>query len=153
VNKPWQAVGRLIRWLLYPFIWLALKRTARTRLFLRSGDQLLLVKNWLGNGKWSLPGGGIKAGETPLLAVCREVFEETGLKIAPELLKPLFIATQEDTELSFPYHCFQAELTGERPEMSRRSLEIAELAWLPWQQLSAVNANPDVLRALTTWRS
>lgn len=34
-------------------------------------------------GSWSLPGGRIEAGETPVEAVAREVAEETGLLVVP----------------------------------------------------------------------
>lgn len=40
--------------------------------------RVLLVQK--ADGKWGLPGGGIRRGETPLDAVIREVHEETGLK-------------------------------------------------------------------------
>ncbi len=47
-------------------------------------DNVLLIKR--GNppkaGEWSLPGGGVELGETTREAVAREVFEETGLKVA-----------------------------------------------------------------------
>ena len=46
--------------------------------------RLLLVRraNEPGRGLWSLPGGRIEAGETPEEAAAREVFEETGLRVA-----------------------------------------------------------------------
>lgn len=34
-----------------------------------------------GHGTWSLPGGWLETGESPLVAVEREVFEETGLVV------------------------------------------------------------------------
>jgi 8-oxo-dGTP diphosphatase len=45
-------------------------------------NRVLLVKSTdeIG-GKWFLPGGGIGFGESPLDALHREVFEETGLRI------------------------------------------------------------------------
>ena len=33
-------------------------------------------------GWWALPGGGVKSGETSFEAVCREVFEETGVDVS-----------------------------------------------------------------------
>ena len=55
------------------------------------GDQFLILRRvddvpmW--NHKWELPGGKIEAGEIPVDALRREVFEETGLQIRePQLL-------------------------------------------------------------------
>ena len=49
-----------------------------------SGEYLItkrkMNKSWA-PGWWEVPGGGVKAGETPKEAVVREVFEETGLDI------------------------------------------------------------------------
>ena len=33
-------------------------------------------------GWWEIPGGGVKAGESSFEAVCREVFEETGINVS-----------------------------------------------------------------------
>ncbi len=40
--------------------------------------RVILVRHSYGNGKWMLPGGGIKRGEAPLAAGVRELREETG---------------------------------------------------------------------------
>jgi ADP-ribose pyrophosphatase YjhB (NUDIX family) len=46
-----------------------------------AGRELLLMRR-SDNGHWGLPGGYVEAGESVSEAVAREVFEETGVKIA-----------------------------------------------------------------------
>ncbi|OGY89465.1 MAG: hypothetical protein A3B30_01845 [Candidatus Komeilibacteria bacterium RIFCSPLOWO2_01_FULL_52_15] len=44
-------------------------------------DKILMIRNSYTRGKyWTVPGGGIKRGETPLQAVRREVKEEVGIQ-------------------------------------------------------------------------
>ena len=50
------------------------------RAFILRDNKLLMVKE-ADDEKWSLPGGWADVGDTPSLAVCREVEEETGLKV------------------------------------------------------------------------
>ena len=42
-----------------PFLRLYLKRTTRAYVLMFHGRKVLVIKNWLGRGKWALPGGGI----------------------------------------------------------------------------------------------
>lgn len=46
-----------------------------------AGRELLLMRR-SDNGHWGLPGGYVEAGESVSEAVAREVFEETGVRIA-----------------------------------------------------------------------
>ena len=48
------------------------------------GNSLLLTHQSEPTPEFQLPGGGIDAGESPLAALHREVFEETGWRIAPQ---------------------------------------------------------------------
>ena len=49
------------------------------------GGRLLLVQN-RDDGSWTTPGGAVEIDETPATAVVREVWEETGLLVAPRRL-------------------------------------------------------------------
>ncbi len=47
-------------------------------------DSILLCRiasDYPGEGRWTLPGGGVQWGEHPEHALMREVFEETGLEL------------------------------------------------------------------------
>ena len=60
------------------------QRLAAYALVLR-GDDVLLTRNSVRGphpGSWTLPGGGVDHGESPVVAVVREVAEETGLPAA-----------------------------------------------------------------------
>jgi 8-oxo-dGTP diphosphatase len=56
------------------------KNAAIGIIFNEDKKQVLLIKR-RDTPVWVLPGGGIEADETPEQAVCREVWEETGLRV------------------------------------------------------------------------
>jgi 8-oxo-dGTP pyrophosphatase MutT (NUDIX family) len=61
------------------------RRSARV-LLVDSAGRVLLFQSEDG---WFTPGGGIEAGETTEQAAARELWEETGLRLAPEQLGPM----------------------------------------------------------------
>lgn len=53
----------------------------------RMADQILMLKrknSGFADGKWSLPAGHVDEGERSTTAASRELYEETGLVVAPE---------------------------------------------------------------------
>lgn len=73
---------RLLFYVLWPFVWFYAPLTRRVRVLIKHGDSYVLVVNKFGPGKWQLPGGGIKLGESVEAAGVREVGEELGLAVA-----------------------------------------------------------------------
>ena len=74
-----------------------------TGIFLDNQKRILLVKHsYRGEGRWSLPGGYLKAGEHPLEGLEREVKEETGFEVSAD--KRLKIRTdRENARLDITY--------------------------------------------------
>ena len=59
--------------------------------------QRTMDKKWAA-GHWEIPGGGVAAGESAFQAVCREVFEETGLDTSNCEEKVIYSYRNEDLE-------------------------------------------------------
>ncbi|HZQ53587.1 MAG TPA: NUDIX hydrolase [Bryobacteraceae bacterium] len=56
----------------------------------REGPEILLVREKIDNGRWTLPGGWAEIGHTPFEVAVKEAYEETGLIVQPVRLLALF---------------------------------------------------------------
>lgn len=80
-------VKHAIKWLLYAIHHVILRIMgdrsfiAGVRVILIRAGRVVLVEHWYKQGVWTLPGGGVKKGETPEETAKREVFEETGFTV------------------------------------------------------------------------
>lgn len=97
-------------------------------------DEVLLAQRPIGKsfaGLWEFPGGKIKEGESPELALCREVREELGLSVWNSCLSPLTFVSHayKDfylTMLAFACYKFEGEPKG---------IEGQILKWWPHKDL------------------
>lgn len=132
-SEAWAGAGRvgfwLTRWALRLPVW---PFTApRVRVVIIAEGRVLVVRQWFGEQKWELPGGGMKAGETSYEAARREIDEEVGLELG-EL---------EDGGLYRPagracvWQVVRATLDQSSPLLITRPYEILTAAWVPLHEL------------------
>jgi 8-oxo-dGTP pyrophosphatase MutT (NUDIX family) len=105
---------------------LARPETNGVKCVLTDGEKVLLVRHTYGPRVWDLPGGSVKAGESPADTATREMREELGLDVdAWQQLGELMIGIDHRRD---HVHCFHAELYSP-PELK---LDLGELSAAQW---------------------
>jgi 8-oxo-dGTP pyrophosphatase MutT (NUDIX family) len=133
MKRIWIAGGRVAFWLSWPLLFLYLLRSERTRIVVVCQGEVLVVRGWLGGGKWNLPGGGLHRGEDPAEGAVRELQEETGIEVnATELQK--FFSGRIKTGLRYTVHAYGIEL-DKKPRLSKQKIELTHLAWIDGKEL------------------
>lgn len=89
MNPVWRFVGILAYFVTWPALFVYFLPSQRTRVILFKDGKVLCQKGWYSNGRWLLPGGGLKRGEAVVSGAIREVYEETGLRLEPMSLRVL----------------------------------------------------------------
>lgn len=139
VKRTYAAFGRLSHKAITPFLKLYMsEKHVRVRvLVINEEKEVLLVRNWLGHQMWTLPGGGIKKGETPAEAAAREVHEETGLRLPADQLHELGIFPNDsNAKYTYTTACYTIDVAKREPYVAKyRRLEMLDMSWFPIQQL------------------
>ena len=146
-----RTIGAVIFYPSWPVLYFYLKFSKRARVVIACGDEVLVVKGWLGDGKWSLPGGGLHDKESPEQAARREVKEEVGVNLQAGQLSVLGEAEYHERGLRYSYYQLAANL-ADKPALHLQGREIVDAAWIPAQQLTAKNSEKATVETLGLWR-
>jgi 8-oxo-dGTP pyrophosphatase MutT (NUDIX family) len=148
----WDWVGRLAFYVTWPGIWLVIKLTPpRTRVIIVHNQRVLVLRDWLGTGAWSLPGGGLHRGEDPHTGAIREVQEEAGVVLVAEQLHELGKYKIRSSGTTTKYEVFWVELADE-PVLQLKAGEIAAAQWIPLDEVSDAFLSSSTLALLQTFR-
>ncbi len=107
-----------------------MSKTIKTVNWVLQKDGRTLSVRTHGRDRFYLPGGKIDAGETPIIALKREIREELGVDLLPETITEIGVFSgqghnlPDDTQVHMT--CFRADYAGTL-EPAR---EIAEMRWL-----------------------
>lgn len=110
----------------------------------REGPEILLVKEKIDNGRWTLPGGWADVGYTPFEVAAKEANEETGLTVKPVRLLALFDKRKHGHPPQ-PWYVYKAFI---RCEVQSGSLiqdtpETAGARWFRQDELSDIDLSSD----------
>ena len=87
-----------------------------------------------GAGSWENSGGAVKAGETSLEGVVRELFEETGIQADPNTFE--LLGSERDRNTHFDHYCVQA--TVPLSEIRLLPGETDDVQWATFEKVHAM---------------
>ncbi len=108
-------------------------------------DRILMVREILDAGRWTVPGGWADVNETPSQAVVREVREESGFETRAVRLLAVYDREKQGHQPSFPFHVYKlfflCELIGgeARPNEEASEIDFFPRAALPELSISRVS--------------
>jgi len=110
-----------------------------------TNDAVLLARiasGYPGEGKWTLPGGGVEWGEHPDDTLVREVHEETGFAVTRFSLlginSQVFTASTHHGSLHAIRMLYDVPLEGE-PSVTEIDGSVDAAVWMPLDDLGAAN--------------
>lgn len=141
----------------FPIFGLYLHNSERTRVIVTHKKSVLLQKSIVGSQRWGFPGGGVEKNEDPREAAARELYEETGIRIASEKLK-LVAVDRLPHDRRWPQYAvrfYHVALPKKEEPVIIRPFEIMSVGWFEVDKLPAdisetvhIGINSDILESL-----
>ena len=94
-------------------------------------ERILCVRMNYASKNWTMPGGKVEPGESPIDALKREVFEETGYRVEPKQLIGVYAKLYNDDLVL----CFEVQVLSREPWKPNH--EISEMRYFARDELPA----------------
>lgn len=127
-------LGRITYNLMRPALGLFYSGRLRVRALIIHESKILLVRNWKGGQRWTLPGGGVKSKESPREALVRELKEELNLGIKESDLEFISEVNHEEASAKYPVKFYRFS-TVDKPSFSMHRPELIDAKWWPIDEL------------------
>lgn len=137
-NKLWLFLGRLGYFPAYPLAAIYLLNSNRVRIILRHENKILVVKPWLNNGRWDLPGGGLYKGEDRIQGALRELKEELGVEIDDYVAECIFSERFKSGLLRYQAHYIDINLKSLAIVSRLQKHEISEFMWINKEDINSL---------------
>ncbi|MEU9825829.1 NUDIX hydrolase [Micromonospora chersina] len=107
--------------------------------------RILLLRQPPGHS-WTLPAGLLQRGEAPVVGAARELYEESGIRLSPERLRPA-VPNAVVHAKGWVDVVFEAEVPASRTDLVVDGAEVFEAAWHPLDDLPRLSrATANLLR-------
>src|SRR5260221_9349261 len=104
------------------------------------GDAMLLVRETMDEGRWTLPGGWADINDTPSKAVEREIYEETGYRARATKVLAVYDRSKQGHD-PYPFHVYKlyflCELLDDSPDAAKHEHETGEATFFRQDELPA----------------
>lgn len=139
--------GCVAYWLAWPAYKLYFRLGDRTRVVAVHDGKILAIQQWIGTGRWGLPGGGLHRHEQPIDGALREVQEETGIRLNAQQVIYLGRHAYRQHGQRFYFHVFACKLAV-APPLHRQWHEVSAIAWLDPADCTPRTAAQDTLTSI-----
>ncbi|MFO0920047.1 MAG: NUDIX hydrolase [Candidatus Saccharimonadales bacterium] len=146
----WVFLGRVIYVFTYPILTFYLRGSKRTRVIVSSKDKVLLIRNWLGDGQWTLPGGGLHDGEALNVGASRELLEETGVVVSPGSFYDIGKEMARGFASSHELYFFETNLES-TPDI-KMQWEVAEYRWQDINDINGLRLDKYAQQKIQEWK-
>ena len=109
----------------------------------KEARKVVLVQNWLNDGRWTFPGGGAKRNEAPQRACRREVKEEINLTLQVSRLDLIHVVTLPNSQRRLVFYRYFTS----QCQLRYRWLELIDAQWCTWTDNQMISKLPPESRA------